>query len=343
MKKFYISAKDGLSGISKYSNDFYRLVLKERGYIFIDSKEALPNILSEISSRDHVHIEIGIFQKKEIEILFCMLNASYPNVAVTLHDAPLIKYPFHDFEHPLLNKVSKFYDKYAGGFKSMEPLVRKIKTIYVLSRKGADAVRETYGVENVFHLPHIVDMAEIEQAENPGNDFIYFGFIGRNKGIQYSLELHRKLLDRYPDVNFYVVGSALGKEKKFYTYLQDRYRDNVHYLGYVPEENLTDIFRKATFALQLFKDYKFYWPFSGSILYSLKKGKILLTNKVNTVPEIIENGKNGFYLSGDLRKDTETMGRIMDNRQGLEGMRQSVYEYLQAHHSPERVGKQLID
>src|SRR5258705_13906309 len=98
MRRFYISSKSGISGISKYSRDFYELVLKERGYIFMDSAESITTILSTISSRDHIHIEIGIFQKKEIEILFTMLKANYKNVAITLHDAPLIKYPFYEFK-----------------------------------------------------------------------------------------------------------------------------------------------------------------------------------------------------------------------------------------------------
>ena len=59
---------DGESGIAKYSRDFYNLVLKEKGYRFVDSNESTITILSEITSIDHVHIEIGIFQKKEIEI-----------------------------------------------------------------------------------------------------------------------------------------------------------------------------------------------------------------------------------------------------------------------------------
>ena len=96
MKNFYISSKEGISGICKYSRDFYELILKDKGYIFIDSKQSISTILSLVSSKDHVHIELDIFQKKEIEILFLMLKANYRHVSVTLHDAPLIKYPFYD-------------------------------------------------------------------------------------------------------------------------------------------------------------------------------------------------------------------------------------------------------
>ena len=61
MKNFYISTKTGTSGICKYANDFYELILKEKNYIFLDSLEN-NNIISQVSIQDNIHIEIGIFQ-----------------------------------------------------------------------------------------------------------------------------------------------------------------------------------------------------------------------------------------------------------------------------------------
>src|SRR5688572_6928397 len=118
MRHFYLSSKNGISGICKYSRDFYELVLKDKGYTFVDSVNSISSILSTIASRDHVHIELGIFQKKEIEVLFLMLKANYRNISITLHDAPLLKYPFREFKNPVLNNLSKFYDLYASNFNT---------------------------------------------------------------------------------------------------------------------------------------------------------------------------------------------------------------------------------
>jgi glycosyltransferase involved in cell wall biosynthesis len=309
----------------------------------MDSAESTTTILSTISSKDHVHIEIGIFQKKEIEVLFLMLGANYKHVAVTLHDAPLLKYPFHEFKHPLLNKLSKFYDKYGTRFGAIAPYLKKIKAIYVLSKKGQEAVKKRYGVEHVHYLPHIIDIKEIDTRPKNNNNFIYFGFIGRNKGIEYALQLHEQLLTTHPDLQFYIVGTPIGQEKRFYDYLRMRYKKNTHFLGYVPEEQLAEVFDAAAFALILFKNYRFFWPFSGSILYSLKKGKILLTNKMNTVPEIIEHGKNGFYLTGQLKKDMKAVTKLMHDQPLLHAMKDTVYHYLLENHSAEVVRKQFKD
>ncbi len=339
MNYFYISSTNGLSGICKYSRDFYDLILKDRGYVMMDSNQHLTTIMSAVSSRDHVHIEIGIFQNKEIEILFTMLNAGYGNVSVTLHDAPLVKYPFRQFDNPFLNRISKFYDKYINRFKGVLPYLKKLKAIYVLSHKGVDVIKKMYRIDNVFFLPHIVDTSEVQKGEIKSNNFIYFGFIGKNKGIEYSLQLHQHLQIQRPEIKFYVVGKALGKESAFYKSLKAKYSKNVHYLGYVPENELNDVFGNATFAIHMFRDYRFFWPLSGSILYSLKKGKIVLTNKVNTVPEIIDDKKNGFYLSGNLKKDGETLNEFIENRPLLEIVNSEAYSHLIQYHSAAAVSK----
>jgi len=340
MKRFYISSHAGVSGINKYSRDFYRLILQEKGYIQIDSSSKFSEIFSAIASKDYVHIELGIFQKKEIEILMRMIRANYRNITVTLHDAPLIKYPFHEFRFPLLNKFSKFYDIHWNNFAKLEPYVKKINRIYVLSRKGVATVKTTYHASNVHYLPHIVDTSEITTAKAINNNFIYFGFIGPNKGIEYSLKLHQRLLGEMPGgSDFYVVGKPLDGQKTFYDSLKSKYKQNVHYLGYVPDEDLKWIFQQATFALLPFRDYGFFYPSSGSILNSLKNGKVVFTNNVNTVPEIIEDGKNGFFLCGQLNRDAEIISKIAHNEVLINKVINTAHEYVIQNHSVEKVNQ----
>jgi glycosyltransferase involved in cell wall biosynthesis len=342
-RKYYISAEKGESGITQYSRDFYQLVLKERDYIFIDSADSLPDILSKVASVDHVHIELGIFQEKELEILFTMLRANYKSVAVTLHDAPLVKYPFHRFKNRVLNNLSKLYDIYGNSAGAVIPYLKKLKAIYVLSKKGQEAVKKRYKINHVYYLPHVIDTQALEPAGEPNHNFLYFGFIGRNKGIEYALQLHQHLLSVKPDIHFYVAGTALGKEEAFLTYLKKKYQTNVNYLGYVPDDQLRDVFKKATYSLLLFRDYKFYWPISGSILQSMHKGKVLLTNNVNAVSEIIEESRNGFFLTGDLKKDAEKIIRLINEPYLLKQVQLEGYKYLIEHHSPDVVKMNLKD
>jgi glycosyltransferase involved in cell wall biosynthesis len=344
MKHFYISSYKSSSGISRYANDFYRLVLQERDYIHLDSSLHYSEIFSAVSSRDHVHIEIGIFQKKEIEILMRMIRARYRHITVTLHDAPLIKYPFYDFKLPVLNKVSKFYDLHWDNFSAITPYMRKIERIYVLSKKGTAVVRKKYHINHVHYLPHVIDVNEVRRNETINNHLIFFGFIGPNKGIEYSLRLHQELLKRTGvDTQFYVVGTAIGRQKAYYEQLKSKFTQNVHYLGYVEEDELNHIFDQATIALLPFKDYQFFYPASGSVLRSISKGKLVVTNKVNTVPEIIKDGETGVYLSGNVYKDAETLTYITERKYLISSIIEEAQNFILKNHSAAKVTELFLD
>lgn len=343
MKKYYISMTDGESGICKYSRDFYQLVLKQRDYIFVDSRTDAIDVLSLITSRDHVHFEIGIFQRAEIHLLLTMLRANYRNIAVTLHDAPLLKYPVSDFGNPILNNLSKFADIHLTRFRLAARYMNKINTVYVLSQKGVDLVKRTYDIDNVFHLPHVIDVGEIRQSPGLQRNFVYLGFIGRNKSIEYALKLHRELLKVDPNIHFYLIGKALGDQERYRSKLEEKYNGNVHFMGYLPEDRVDEIFQNASFSLQPFRSYRFFAPFSGSILYNLKKGNIVFTSAVNTIPEVIDHGKNGFHLSGNLSGDSKMIGTILDNEPAIRAVRERAYTYLMENHTAEVAGRALRD
>lgn len=343
MKHFYISSKNQPTDVSRYAEEFYRLVLEERGYIFIDSAETIPSILSAVGSRDHVHIELGVSQKKEIEILFTMLRANYQNVSVTLHSPPLLKYPLYEFDNPVLNELSKMYDRYANQFQSTLPYIKKIKSIYVLTKKGEEAIKKTYKVENVFYLPHIIDTSQpIETADFGNNNFVYLGFIGRNKQVEYSLRLHQKLLTRFPEIKFYLIGTDYGVEHSFLTSLKENYK-NVEFIGFIPDSDWRVMFEKSSYAIIMFEKYRFFWPSSGSVLQSLQQGKILFTNKVNAVPSIIENDRTGYFLSGRLQHDMDVITNVITNPELKQRIKNNVYDYLLRHHSKEEVSRSFKD
>ncbi|MEO6230485.1 MAG: glycosyltransferase [Ferruginibacter sp.] len=331
------------SGISKYSYDFFELVLKEKGYIFLNSEEGMTTILTRVSSRDHVHIEIGIFQEKELEILMAMLNANYKNIAVTLHDPPLFKYPFVVFQNPLLNKISKFYDVYLNRFRQSKKYIEKIKYLYVLTHRGVKEIKSTYKTDNVYYLPHVIDEREIKVQQPANNNFVYFGFIGKNKGIEYALKLHQQLLQFFPEINFYIMGEAIGKNIEYYNYLKSTYTKNIHYLGYVSEEVLDDVFNMAGFSIVPFISYKFYTPFSGSLLTVMKYGKIPFTNNVNAVSELIEDAGNGFFLSGKIEEDVRMVSGVINSKALANEVSQHIYTYLAANHTAQNINKYLLN
>jgi glycosyltransferase involved in cell wall biosynthesis len=343
MKKYYISSLNGISGITKYSKDFFELVLKDKGYEFVDSDQSLSTILSMISSRDHVHIELGVFQKKELEILLAMLRGQYKNISATLHDAPLLKYPFSEFSNPLLNSFSKLLDQFGKSEKATAQLLEQLKAVYVLTKIGHDILRDKYKLSNAFYLPHIVNPGELNFSNKEKNNLVYFGFIGPNKGLDYCLQLHRELIERYPDLLLFVIGKPIGKQKEYYEKLKSKYSRNVQYLGYLPEKSVDEVYKQSSIAILPFRSYRFFYPFSGSILYSLKKGAVVFTKRNNAIPELIEEGVNGYFLSGNSTSDSRKLMQVIENHELLGKIRQQSQQYLANRHYPEVVRKFFKD
>jgi glycosyltransferase involved in cell wall biosynthesis len=126
----------------------------------------------------------------------------------------------------------------------------------------------------------------------------------------------------------------MGSENIYLNQLKKKYRHNTHYLGYVEEERLNDVFSMAGFAIQGFNDYKFYWPVSGSILRCLQKGRIVLSNDANAVTEILNDGNNGFILTGNLANDAQMIDGLFSDNAKIDLMKNNIHSYLLDNHSP---------
>jgi hypothetical protein len=340
MKKFYIGSKDGNSAISRYSLDFYRLILQSRGYVFFDSSENMTTLLSAISSRDHVHIELGKAQKKEAEILFTMLKAEYNNIAITLHDAPRVRSSF-EVRNPFSRNTEKLYGRHGYSLNVLVPYLKRIRAIYVLSRKAFKQLERKYKTSNIHYLPHVLETPEPFGPAQVNSNIIYIHFNDQHT-LAYALKLHALLLKNHPGSEFYIMNFSPGPQNEKTDLLLKKYTRNVHYLGYFDKASAHSVFEDAVFVMMLQKNHEHYSLFSESVLYSLTKGKILITDNRHLAPELIENGENGYFMSGNLEKDLGMLTRIVSDKTLADNMRKKIHHQLQRH-SPEEVSKILVD
>lgn len=310
MRKLYISNFNGDSGISKYSNDFYDCVLSSLGFSKIDT-----NYLDDIGSinfcyNDIIHIEIGLNQLKEIDIFYFLIKKEHKNIYITLHDPPLISYPYFKFKNKILELSSKFIHVYFNNFGLSDSIYGKVKRIFVLNRKAQQYLISKKKINSVY-LPHIIRSEEISLQNVINRNFIYFGFIGKNKGLDYALKLHYEILKYFPDSIFYIIGKpAHPKNSKYLEKLKIQYSRNVNYLGFISNEKIKDVFSYASNVMLPFNDYKFYFPTNGTILTAMKYGKVVFTTPVNSIGELIQDNVNGFFLTRDIQSDIKKVKTV---------------------------------
>lgn len=319
-RHFHVCDVARRSGISRYAQDFHQAVLGPLGYELI-GPAALAARLPHVPSDAVFHFQMGAAQFEERIVLSRTLDAGFTRVDATLHDPPFLTFPFYPFRSPHLMRLSRVFDWALGSFGVQRRTIARLRTAFVLSEKGK-AILVGQGARNITHIPHIIRAEDISwKRETTEEDLLYFGFIGRGKGLEYALALHERLLSYNPRLKLHVIGEATGAgEKAYFRALRARYARQTVFHGYVNDEQLDPIFARTRHVVLPFKPYRYFTPMSGSVLNALRRGRVVWTTPVNAIPELIRDGDNGFFLEGDLDADAARLHDVSHQPDRLEAV-----------------------
>jgi glycosyltransferase involved in cell wall biosynthesis len=304
--KFHICNTASRSGIASYAEDFFRIILGPGGFERLSPESVSREWMATLSEDSVFHVETGAGQFAERDVLIELVEQGFKNIDVTIHDPPWITFPFYRSSYPLISQVSKAFDWYFNTAGSIGRLLRRCRTVFVLSRRGKDLLEARHGLSNVCHIPFVIDPNSIwvTPPERECKHILYFGFVGPNKGLDYALALHDEVRRYRPGIKMFVIGEAMNpKALNYFESLKTKYRRGVSYLGFVPRSDLDAIFSSVAHVFLPFREYKYYCPCSASLLAALSRGRIVWTNPVNAVDEIVQDRINGRYLTGDTSKD----------------------------------------
>jgi glycosyltransferase involved in cell wall biosynthesis len=342
MKYWHASSFGGKSGISKYAAVFFDEVLSGRGYERLELDQiGLQGGMDCIDIEDVVHVEIGVNQTMEIALVMKLSERRHRKIDVTLHDPPFLSWPLFRFRNTVINQVSKAIHLYLHNFGYGEDIFRRLRRIYTLSNRGRDAVMRRYRIDNVYTVPLIVTESQLVKTSEPmTQNLLFFGFIGAGKLLDYALELHSMILTKFPESSFLVIGDAVAeKSKRYLADIKHRYNHNVEYLGFVPEASLQQCFDRAVIAILPFSNYSSIIPVSYSIISVMAMGKVVFTNPVNAIPELIQDGHNGMFLTGDVVEDMRRMSSLLSDSVMLAGISANAINHLREFHNPRVVGE----
>jgi glycosyltransferase involved in cell wall biosynthesis len=307
MPRFYVCNTRSRSGIARYSESFFRVALQGAGYVHLQPDEVGREMARHGAQSGTVwHIELGAHQYLERDAYVRLVRAGHEIVDVTLHEPPFITFPFFSFKSRIANRVSRGVDWYLDTLGWQSRYLRKARRIFVLSERGAAWLRERRGISRVQVLPHVIEAESIWSggAGDEARDILFFGFVGRAKGLDYALALHSAIRKCFPDVEMHVVGqSTAPRDQRFLNELKRRFADGVRFHGFVPEAELEDIFARCTDVFLPFAPYKYFCPVSGSIIHGIKRGRVVWTSNVNAVRETITPGVNGLIFDGSVERD----------------------------------------
>lgn len=309
MHRFHVGDTRGRSGIARYTEVFHRVALADAGYTHLQPDQAAAAMAATRGGQDATwHLQLGANQVGELAAYRQLVRAGCTRIDVTLHEPPFLAFPFFRFGSHRANTLSRGFDWYLDSLGIQRRLLRASRRIFVLSRKGAEALRQRHGIDRAVVIPMAVDPASIwERGPAPEvRDLLFFGFIGRAKGLEYALALHASIRQAIPGVAMHVVGETLSdRDQRGLEALKARYADGVHYHGYVPEADLDTLFARTAHVLLPFAAYRYFVPTSASTLGGLARGRVVWVSDVNAIRETVRHGENGMLLSGDPSRDRD--------------------------------------
>jgi glycosyltransferase involved in cell wall biosynthesis len=343
LEKIYIAPDfSAHSGVSAYARKFYEHVLEPEGFqcLHFASLADFEKWQRGRAREQHFHIEIAVGTHAERSILWALLHRG-ATVDITLHDPPFIAFPYYRNSNRWLNQASKLAQISLPQRLFGLARVRRIRRIFVLSLAGCARTLAVYPGAAVRLLPFICAGRPL-LAPREEQGLAYTGFIGKNKGLDYALEIHRALLTEFPDLVFKVVGEPADRiTSAYFKTLQRRYRDNVEYLGYVDDETLTRLLCAGYVVLLPTRDYRTICPASSNILNALTLGSLVVSTAANANSEFIEDGRNGRLLRNVLAEDIAMIAGLLRDRGARSRMIAEAQGRLARENSPQRVREAL--
>ena len=252
-----------------------------------------------------LHISEIMEQADEFDIIhnnFDFLPISYSGLIKT----PMVT-TIHGFSSPKILPVYKKYNK---------------KTYYV-SISDADRSPELDYIKTVYHG---IDINNFTLKKEEGKYLLFFGRIHQDKGAKEAIEIAKKAGMKL------IIAGIIQDEKYYEEFVKPHLGDDIEYIGSVGPEKRDEILGNA---YALLHPINFNEPFGLSVVESMACGTPVLAFNKGSMPELIQNGVNGF-----IAKNSEEMCQLIKDVKNIsrEGCRKTVEERF----SQEKMVKEYI-
>ena len=141
---------------------------------------------------------------------------------------------------------------------------------------------------------------------------LYVGRLYSRKGLPTLLKATSLIARKLSNVKLVISGKALFGEKRKLSFLAKKLgvERNVHFFGYFPDEKLPKLYQAA----DVFAFPSLYENLPFALLEALSSGLPAVSTRIGGIPEIIQEGKNGFLIDPlDFNSLAEKIMYVLEN------------------------------
>ena len=229
--------------------------------------------------------------------------------------------------------------------KVMEELVRRSGRLVVMARKGAEILRETYGVPDgkVDVIPHgIPDMPFIGSGFYKAQFgvegrmvLLTFGLLGPGKGIEYAIEALPEIVKRHPNVVYLVLGAThphlVAREGESYRLGLERLAEDrgvkehvIFYNRFVSMDDLKEFIGATDIYLTPYLNEA--QITSGTLAYVFGAGKAVVSTPYWHAQELLADGQGILVPFRDPHAIAEGVCAFLDDPVRLQTTREKAHQ-----------------
>ena len=227
----------------------------------------------------------------------------------------------------------------------MEELVQHSDRLVVMASKGAEILRETYGVpvSKVDVIPHGIpdvpfaapDSSKARLGMEGRRVLLTFGLLGPGKGIEYAIEALPEIVRRHPDVLYLVLGAThphlLAREGERYRRSLERLagergvREHVVFCDrYVSSGELNEFIGATDIYLTPYLNEA--QITSGTLAYVFGAGKAVVSTPYWHAQELLAEGQGTLVPFRDPQAIAAAVGAFLDDPARIERTRLQAYQ-----------------
>jgi len=177
-------------------------------------------------------------------------------------------------------------------------------------------------VRETFQLPTFNDQIYIIQASN----------LVEKKGIKYSIKSVKKLIDLFPDkhIQFDICGDGVLRSD-LEELVGAKYKDNIIFHGHLAGSKFETIIKRSNIFMHpsVTDSNNETETIPTAILEAMSNGKIVVSTFHAGIPEVIEDGYNGFLVEEkNSNQLTEILTNIISNKYDLEEVSSNAHKTI---------------
>jgi glycosyltransferase involved in cell wall biosynthesis len=229
--------------------------------------------------------------------------------------------------------------------KVMEELISRSDRLVVMARKGAEILRDTYGVSDsqIDVIPHGIPDVPFADPDGSKGQFglegrkvlLTFGLLGPGKGIENVIEALPEIVRNHPDVVYLVLGAThphlLAREGESYRLKLERLAEDrgvkehvIFYNRFVSADELTEFIGATDIYLTPYLSEA--QITSGTLAYVFGAGRAVVSTPYWHARELLDEDRGILVPFRDPQAIAEAVCAFLDDPARMERTRHDAYQ-----------------